>query len=169
MSCDYKTVHTPDSCNQASPMQCDTHHEGQCSPLNTMRLYTLRCGTWVYSGQMSINSTPQHGMRIIWEDKSYSIEQATLVGSEPGIDKWEVMLIQAGPQYMTGIQQGTPCMPCQPAVLPPIETPGGVYVENPSCSSNSYPPPSPNYPYNPLPVEQGLGCGPHYTCNGYPH
>ena len=175
MSCNCdKTVHTPEPCNT----------QDNCRPSNTMRLFTLRCGTWVYSGQMSINSAPQRGMRIMWEDKSYTVEQATLlsgggcasalVGSEPGTDKWEVMLIQAEPQYITGSSH---CTPCQTAVQPPLEAPGGVYIDNPACSTTNYP--APSYPYNPLPVEQGLGCwhshlptggcGPHYTCTGYPN
>ncbi|WOL31483.1 hypothetical protein [Microcoleus phage My-WqHQDG] len=133
------TIHTPTPC--ATP-QSTTH---------SVRLYTLRCGSWVYAGQMTMNSTPTRGMRLLWEGKAYTIEQSTLIDSEPNTDKWEVMLIQAGPGYTTA----NPCMPCPPPTLPPLEpTP---------CTDRN--PPNHN---TPRPVEMGLGCGPQYQCTGYP-
>lgn len=150
------TIHTPNPCHTA-PSSYPTHD---------VRLYTLRCGTWVYAGQMSLNSPPMVNTRIMWENKAYTITQATLVGTEPGKDKWEVMLVTAaGPHYEGGSRQ--PCTPCQPPVLPPLDPPGGIYVDNPTCGQPvTYP--ITNHPYTPLPVEQGLGCGPQYTCTGYP-
>lgn len=154
--CGSSSVYTPNPCNTTPT--CST---------NELRLYVLRCGTWVYGGSMSTNSAPTRGMRILWEDKAYTVEQATLIGSEPMTDKWEVMLIAAGPSYSTG----NPCMPCQPPVQPPLPPPdtqpGGVYVDNPCGTSTSYYPGT-LYPNTPRPVEVGLGCGPHYTCNGLP-
>jgi len=154
--CQTETVHVPDPCNVNT-----------CTTANEIRLYTLKCGTWSYSGQMSINSAPIRGMRILWEGKAYTIEQATLVGSETCIDKWEVMLIQAGPAYNI---PGSNCTPCgnTPPTQPPLPPTGGVYIEDP-CGGTTYTYPTINYPNTPLPVEMGLGCGPHYQCVGTPH
>jgi hypothetical protein len=153
--CSSTPIHTPQQC-QTAPSNHPTHE---------LRLYTLRCGTWVYAGQMSLNSPPQVNTRIMWESKAYTITQATLVGTEPGRDKWEVMLIAAGTAYtIDGNKQ--PCTPCQPPVQPPLDPPPGIYVDNPTCQPVTYP--ITHHPYTPLPVEQGLGCGPQYTCTGYP-
>lgn len=149
-------IHTPQPCHTSSSSHA----------MHDIRLHTLRCGTWVYAGQMSLNSPPMVNTRIMWEGKAYTITQATLMGTEPGKDKWEVMLVTAaGPNYTTdGSNQ--PCTPCQPPVLPPLDPPGGIYVDNPTCQPVTYP--ITHQPYTPLPVEQGLGCGPQYTCTGYP-
>lgn len=204
-NCEPTTVHTPDPCS-AETNQIAT---------NMMRLFTLRCGTWVYSGQMSMNSPPQRGMRLVHDDKAYTVEQSTLVGSEPGVDKWEVMLIQAGPAYYSvntqrhdthfgGAPQcsregqpcngnmattpipGNPCMPCHPATMPPLPPSGGIDHDSPCVGWPTIPtqPGYPghgggshnhgnngggtHYPYTPMPIEMGLGCGPHYECNGLP-
>jgi len=147
------TVYTPP--NPCAPAPIST---------NKLKLYTLRCGTWMYSGEMSINTAPYPGMRIVWDNKPYSIEQATLVGSEPAIDKWEVMLITSPSYSANSPCMPNPCPPTTPPVLPPEEAPGGVYVED--CNNYHY---YHNMPNTPRPVEMGLGCGPHYGCNGYPY
>jgi hypothetical protein len=159
------TIHTPQPCQPAA----NSH------PMHELRLHTLRCGTWVYAGQMSVNSPPMINTRIMWDNKAYTITQATLTGTEPalhgtcragGKDKWEVMLMTAGAGY-TADGGRQPCTPCQPPVQPPIEPPGGIYINDP-CTVHTLPYPITHQPYTPLPVEQGLGCGPQYTCTGYP-
>ncbi len=181
-NCDCKptTVHTPTS---TTPLECTPCQTPQ-STTHSVRLYMLRCGSWVYAGQMPMNSAPTRGMRLLWEGKTYTIEQSTLTGSEPGTDKWEVMLIQAGPGYAT-ISSGNnalhnPCMSCPPATLPPLachdtcESSAGEPTAGTNhdslCTDPWYTPPVPwNADHNtPRPVEMGLGCGPHYQCNGYP-
>jgi hypothetical protein len=161
-NCEATTVHTPTTCHTSQPT---TH---------SVRLYTLKCGSWVYAGQMPMNSAPTNGMRLLWGGKAYTIEQSTLTGSEPGTDKWEVMLIQAGPGYATtGCGNNAPhnqCMPCPPSTLPPLEPTGGTNHNSP-CTDPWYNPPKEPAPWNhntPRPVEMGLGCGPHYQCTGYP-
>ena len=189
-NCDCKatTVHTPTPCQAPQ------------STMHNVRLYTLKCGSWVYAGQMPMNSAPTRGMRLLWEGKAYTIEQSTLTGSEPNTDKWEVMLIQAparhapwqkGPGYATTNECNNvppnPCMPCPPSTLPPLELTPGTNHNSP-CTDQWYSPPTlgnlPSEPkeptpwnhnsavcavvHTPRPVEMGLGCGPHYECNGYP-
>lgn len=128
-----------------------------------LKLYTLKCGNWVYTGEMNTNTAPYPNMRILWDNKPYQVEQAMLIGNEAisaysNIDKWEVMLI-ACPSYNT---QNGPCMPTNPCPQQqPKEAPGGIYIED--CN-NDY-----NKQYTPKPIEIGLGCGPQYSCNGYPY
>ena len=150
-------IHTPEPCQATA-----SNH-----PMHELRLYSLRCGTWVYAGQMSVNSPPQVNTRSMWDSKAYTITQATLTGTEPGKDKWEVMLVTAGAGY-TADDCRQPCTPTpyHPPVLPPSDPAPGIYVDNQTCQPVTYP--VTNYLYTPLPVEQSLGCGPQYSCRGYP-
>ena len=146
--CREENIYTPNPCNV------------ERTSSNTLRLYTLRCGTWTYTGQMAMNNAPMKGMRLVWEGDAYNIEQSTLVGTEPGLDKWEVMLIKAGPAYYA----------TQPCNSNPYPCPS---PEPSPCSDNPYPvlcnEPSPTQPCRGYNVPLGLGCGPHYECNGIPH
>ena len=147
-----ETVYTP-------PQPCPTQPQMTTCRL---KLYTLRCGNWVYTGEMNTNTAPYPNMRILWDNRPYQVEQATLIGSEAicatgSVDKWEVMLI-ACPSYST---HNGPCMPTSPCTQQqPQEEPGGIYVEDYNHKPNNN---------TPRPIEIGLGCGPQYSCNGYPY